>query len=82
MNAQNPAPKNWSDLDPYLKAARLITAEHELMDALTKLYSSFQHDGNGRTKGNQAKADIIKYNDGVKVALTAARLAIAKAEGK
>jgi hypothetical protein len=23
MNAQNPAPKTWSDLDPYLKAAHL-----------------------------------------------------------
>jgi alkanesulfonate monooxygenase SsuD/methylene tetrahydromethanopterin reductase-like flavin-dependent oxidoreductase (luciferase family) len=26
MNAQNAAPKTWSDLDPYLKAAHLKTA--------------------------------------------------------
>jgi hypothetical protein len=60
--------------------ARLIAAAPALLEALKDLYGSFQHDGNGRTKGNQAKTDIIIFNDDVKIALNVARVAIEKAE--
>ena len=60
--------------------AKLIAAAPDLYAALEKLYASFQHDGNGRTKGNRAKTDIIKYNEDVKIALTTARIALEKAE--
>lgn len=66
----------------YLFNRNLIAEAPSTLDALKQLYASFQHDGNGRTKGNQAKTDIIKYNDDIKIALTTARLAIEKAEAE
>lgn len=61
------------------KCAGVVIAQRDaLLDALERLYSSFQHDGNGRTKGNQAKTDMITYNDDVKTALTKARETIWK----
>jgi len=44
-----------------------------LLDALVTLQAAFIHDGNGKTKGNKAKTDVIKYNEDVRLALVKAR---------
>lgn len=43
------------------------------LQALEMLYTSFQHDDSGKSKGNQAKTDIIKHNEDVRAALNQAR---------
>jgi hypothetical protein len=53
-----------------------------LLDALQSLQKAFQHDGNGKTKGNQAKTDIIKYNEDVRIALVNVRETIDYKLGK
>ena len=58
---------------------RSTPAADPVLEALKKLLDSFIHDGNGKTKGNQAKTDIIKYNEDVRCALNEASAAIRKA---
>ena len=60
--------------------AALIAAAPDLLNSLKALYDSFQHDGNGRTKGNQAKTDIITHNKDVREALNAAGWLIRRIE--
>ena len=61
--------------------AALIAAAPELLEALQGLMDAFIHT-EGNKRGNQAKTDIIKYNQPhVSGALNRARHAIAKAEG-
>lgn len=57
--------------------ARLIAAAPELLSTLQQLYSSFQHT-DGNDKGNQAKTDVILYNEDVKAALNATMKLISK----
>ena len=64
-----------------LKLAALIAAAPDLLDACKRMMDAFIHT-EGNKRGNQAKTDIIKYNQPhVSGALNRARHAIAKAEG-
>jgi len=58
--------------------AKLIASAPDLLKALQQLQAAFIHI-EGNKKGNQAKTDIIKYNDDVKEALNNARVVINKA---
>jgi len=61
--------------------AALIASAPEMLEALQGLMDAFIHT-EGNKRGNQAKTDIIKYNQPhVSGALNRARHAIAKAEG-
>jgi len=53
--------------------AALKIKNHLVLDALNQLKDSFMQDDQGRTKGNQAKTDIITYNEDVRLALNNAQ---------
>lgn len=57
--------------------ARIIAAAPELLRTLQQLYNSFQHT-EGNDKGNQAKTDVILYNEDVKAALNATMKLLSK----
>ena len=65
---------------PYKEIDRLKEEKAELLEALQGLMGAFIHT-EGNKRGNQAKTDIIKYNQPhVSGALNRARHAIDKAE--
>lgn len=61
------APETASERDQLKKDNAL------LLEALETLRTAFIHDGNGKTKGNQAKTDVIKHNEDMRLALVKAR---------
>jgi hypothetical protein len=73
-----PDTEDWYKNRSELKAnARLIAAAPELLRTLQQLYNSFQHT-EGNDKGNQAKTDVILYNEDVKAALNATMKLLSK----